>query len=103
MVPPGQTVHILFIYICCLFFYTANSNLNKTQIAGHRLAELVASMTHVQRLCSGPGFDSRPGVPLLHATPPLLPRFLSHSSAVLSIKPEKAKKITLKKKNLLWP
>ena len=31
-------------------------------------------------------------VPLLCVTPPLLPRFLSHSSAVLSIKPEKAKK-----------
>ena len=32
-------------------------------------------------------------VPLLRVTPPLLPGFLSHSSAILSIKPEKAKKI----------
>ena len=30
-------------------------------------------------------------VPLLRVTPPLLPCFLSHSSAVLSIKPEKKK------------
>ena len=33
-------------------------------------------------------------VPLLRVTPPLLPGFLSHSSAILSIKPEKAKKNT---------
>ena len=32
-------------------------------------------------------------VPLLRVTPPLLPCFLSHSSAVLSIKPQKTKKI----------
>ena len=32
-------------------------------------------------------------VPLLHITPPLLPCFLSRSWAILSIKPEKAKKI----------
>ena len=30
-------------------------------------------------------------VALLHVTPPLLPCFLSHSSAILSIKPEKKK------------
>ena len=36
-------------------------------------------------------------VPFLHVTPPVLPCFLSHSSAILSIKPDRAKKIHIKK------
>ena len=40
----------------------------------------------------------RARVPSLRVTPPLLPCSLSHSSAILSIKPEKAKKIYKKPK-----
>ena len=35
--------------------------LNKCRRSGRRIAQSVARATHVPRLCSGPGFDSRPG------------------------------------------
>ena len=67
---------------------------------GRRLAWLVARAIYVPRLCSRPGFDSR--VPLLRVTPPLLLCFLSHSSTILSIKPEKGQKNNIKKKKMLF-
>ena len=62
---------------------------------GRRLARLVAHATHVPRQRTRVRLPAL--VPLLRVTPPLLPCFLSHSSAILSIKPEKAKKIFKKK------
>ena len=59
---------------------------------GRRLSQLGERPSHVPRLCSGPGFDSRPGslccVSLLlsHSL------FIVISSAVLSVKPYKSKK-----------
>ena len=44
----------------------------KIKYLGCRLAHLVSQVSHVLRLCSGPGFDSRPGslccvsLPLCH-------------------------------------
>ena len=68
----------------------------KSKFEISRLAWLVAGTTHVPRLCSGPGFDSRPR---LFCCVSLSYPVSCHSlKAVLSIKPEKTKKI-LEKKN----
>ena len=53
----------------------------KKHKVGHRLAQV----SHVQRLCphcSGPGFESRPGIHLLHVSHPLSSNFLSYLEPV---------------------
>ena len=74
----------------------------KPTVAGRRIAQSVARDPCAEALQrTRVRLPAR--VPLLRVTPRLLPCFLSNSSAVLSkIKPEKAKKILKKKKNLLW-
>ena len=71
----------------------------KSYRGGRRIAQSVVRATHVPRLCSGPGFDSRPGSLCCVSLPVSYPVSCLTLQLHYQIKPEKAKKILKKKKN----
>ena len=85
------------------YFLLHSSLLSNVSGLGRRIAQSVARATHVPRLCSGPGFDSRPGSLCCVSLPVSYPVSCLTLQLYYQIKPEKAKKYFKKKMSLALP
>ena len=82
--------------VCVLWFLTHVKEIKV--ILGRYLAQLVERVSHVPRLCSGPGFDSQPGFLCCVSLPLSLP-FSSHIFSSTSNKAIKRPRKYSKKKS----
>ena len=78
--------------------HTPERDKRQKAVVGAPHSSVGSAQPMCRRLCSGPGFDSRPGSLCCMSLPISYPASCPNSSATLSIKPKKAKKILKKKK-----